>query len=51
MIFLKVGGVLSNIVISTYHCDDKEEALSAGESALAQATEQNLTTPLDREYW
>ena len=51
VIFLKIGGVLSNVVISTYHCDDKEEAMATGQSALAEAAEQNLNTPLDREYW
>lgn len=38
-------------VLSTYHCEDKEEAASTGRIMLGQATKYKVTAALDPKYW
>lgn len=38
-------------VVSTYHCDDKEEAASTGRLMLKQATKYNINGALLPMYW
>lgn len=39
------------VIVSTYHSDDKEDAVCTGRTELARATNHNVREPLDPEQY